>query len=64
MTSPSPEASSWSFFWARNLKPVKVSKHCTPLTWATFRAISVVTMVLRAVAFLGRVPARFLAPMT
>ena len=43
MTLPSPLPSSWSFFWARNLKPVNVSKHCRPLTSATFRAISVVT---------------------
>ena len=64
MTFPSPRSSRAFFFSAMNLKPVKVSKHCTPLTSATFRAISVVTMVLRATAFSGRVPARLRALMT
>ena len=47
MTCPSPAASSAFFFSAMNLKPVKVSQQVTPLLSATFRAISVVTMVLR-----------------
>ena len=64
MTLPSPELSRAFFFSAMNLKPVKVSNMVTPLTSQTFRAISVVTMVFRATALGGRVPIRFLAPMT
>ena len=47
MTWPLPWPSSSFFFSAMNLKPVKVSQQVTPLASATFRAISVVTMVFR-----------------
>ena len=62
MTLPSPDSSKAFFFSAMNLKPVKVSKHFTPLLSATFRAISVVTMVLRATGLAGIFPERFMAP--
>ena len=39
------------------------TKHCKPLTSATLRAISVVTMVFSATGFSGILPTRFIAPM-
>ena len=60
--------SNFQEFWIYDkhtpeMKPVKVSSMCTPLASHTTRAISVVTIVFRAAAFSGRVPAAFRAVM-
>ena len=63
MYSCEPSCSNCLIFSARNLKPVKVSKHATPFFSAAARAISVVTMLLSTAGCAGMVFVSFFAVM-